>query len=283
MPVKNRIVVIIVVVLVLMGGLLKIVDSAVPISPMIFSRLHFFPFEKNRVGAKLVAGESINKYTQIRWADPKKAFEYPEKGITFRLHYEGNRISATKIVDILDNENRIVESLHFPSEETQKVEWLNNGLFLHGTKDVLGSWEEVDRDYFYDLAAKEKQPIKSDGQEKYKGKNREWLLHPKNRGYLLETYCLSNVSSIGGNDSCIEWGVSLKTSIKSTRVLSFYHSLRQQLRIGWDDENFYVKTGKSDVDWGENEQALAQQKMNIDKAESGDQMYIISLNSLEKI
>lgn len=282
MPVKKKIVVIIVVVFVLMGGVLKIVDSVAPISPIIFSRLHFFPFEKNRVGAQLIVGENINKYTQIHWADPKEAFEYPERGLTFKFHYEGN-LATTTVIDILDAENKKVQSISFPRGEVRDFKWINGGLFLHGTKDVSGSWKETDQDYYYDLGAKEKQPIKSDGQEKCKDKNREWLLHPKNRSYLLETYCLSSVSSIGGNDSCIEFGVSLKTSIESTRILSFYHSLRQRLRIGWDDDNFYVKTRKADVDWGFDEQRLAQEKLNVDRADSGDLMYIIPLKNLDNI
>ena len=78
--------------------------------------------------------------------------------------------------------------------------------------------------------------------------------------------------------------MSLTTSTKSTKILSFYHSpVRQELRIGWDDDNFYVRTGRWGIDWGSDEQKLANERMNDGKAESGDQMYIIPLKNLDKI
>jgi len=272
----------VIIIIVLTLGLLNVIDSEIaPFSATIFSRYHLF--EKNAVDAKVVTGEDINKYTQIHWADPKEAFEYPERGLTFKFHYEGDRATTT-VIDILDAENNKVQSISFPRGEVREIKLINDGLFLHGVEDVSGSWKEVDRDYFYDLKTKDKQPIKSDGQKKCKGKNEEWLLHPIKRSYLLETYCLSTAARFP-NTICKQWGVSLITPTKSTNILSFYHTFRQRLRIGWDDENFYVKTRKADVDWvfGKSEQELVQDRLNIDKAEASDQMYIIPLKNLDKI
>jgi hypothetical protein len=291
-------------------GFLKIFGYFFPFFlPGIFSQLHFFPFEKNPLSTQLIVGENINKYVQIHWEDPSLQFlrkdEYPfledeYKIDTWQLHkFDSNATEPVlaRAVDenpelrlfltydrngvyVFNLENTEKQIISIPRDKLQKIMWLNNGLFVH--KEIGNYYSKVDQDYFYDLEKKEMLPIQNDGQRKPSAKDRKWLLHPKNSNFLLETYCVSTTSTWGGA-YCTRWGASLVTSTRSTSILSFYHTLRQQLRIGWDDDNFYVKTAKSDADWGEDEQALAQQRMNIDKAESGDQMYIIPLKNLEKI
>lgn len=264
-------------------------DSVFNISSIIFSRFHFL--DENKVGAQVIYGEEINKYTQVHWVDPdssKMKQEYPERGLTFQSHYDGNNTTRIGIVDVFDAESNKVQSISLSGNKIQKVGWLDNGLFLYGTEDFPSVQKESDRDYFYDLEKKEAQPIQSDGLKKdaFMGIGAAWILHPKDRKYILETYCLSAKYIPGGDKLCVQRGVSIITSEKSTHILSFYHPFRKQLRIGWDDNNFYVKTGNRNVgDWvfGLSEQEVAQRKASVNIADSSDQMYIIPLKNLEKI
>jgi len=61
---KKSLLPVVIMVLVLVFIVCPVLDSIFHVSPMIFSRFHFL--DENKVGAQVVYGEEINKYTLWR-------------------------------------------------------------------------------------------------------------------------------------------------------------------------------------------------------------------------